>query len=100
MSDYGMMIFNEFGKTRLSITDQSFRLVDVRTVGQGATGSYPVAGITGKEPIVFSVVTNIPSNTFRFPHEVTISGDTINYGFATNSYITFGPSIIWVYVTS
>jgi hypothetical protein len=104
MSDYGMLVNNESGQARLSITDRTMRLAGVFTVGQNETGSRVISGITGHSPYAFVSVYNTPVSSIKIPHVVTISGDTVSYAPGPGIGVTFpwpyGPSIIWIYVTA
>lgn len=100
MSDYGMLVNNESGQARLSVTDRTMRLAGVFTVGQNAAGSQTISGITGHEPYACVSVYNLPITNLALPHIVTVSGDTVYYNKGPVSNYPYGPSIIWVYVTA
>ena len=101
MSDYGMLVLNEYGQTRLSITDRTFRLVDVFVVGQNLSGSKYIPGILSKGCFVFCSTYNVSlTGTFALPHYGYTSGDYVYYQPTPSSNVSSGPSIIWVYATT
>lgn len=100
MNDFGMNIYDENNELRLSINDRTMRLAGSFTVPQNSTGIQIIEGITGKDPVAFVSVYNVPISNLIFPHVVTISGDIISYGITSGTTYATGPSIVWVYVTS
>lgn len=100
MSDYGMMVFNQYGQTRLSITDRSFRLVGVFGVGQNVESCQYFQGLSTKGAVAFASTYNQLITNLCNPHRVYVSGDYVCYDRAGLTHYPTGPSIIWVYATT
>jgi hypothetical protein len=96
MSDYGMLITNASGQTRLNISDKVFRLVTSFTVNAGVSGSVTIAGLSGKSPVAFASVVNQTTSQFVLPHNVSFNGDVVSYAPGIRN----GNSIIWIYATT
>lgn len=100
MSDYGLQVYTEAGLTRLSITDRTFRLVDVFLVPSNAPSSKTISGIGSKSPIACAAVYNPSGGLYiNFAYRVFISGDTVFWD-GVGLPVAPSQSIIWVYISS
>ena len=99
MSDFGMVVYNPYGQTRLSITDRSFRLMLVTTVGQGSSGAINIPGLSARGGVAFSAIINGVVGTMYHPHNVSVSGDYVYYNIVAGTRPT-GPSLVWVFAST
>lgn len=105
MSVYGLEVYDPLGRTRLSITDQTVRLVAVRSVAALTSSSWTFPGLSTKSPIATAVAYQTIYNGYPVKaHTVSISGDTVTATPPT--YFSGGldfpgaNSLVWIFARS
>lgn len=122
MADYGTIIYNEFGQTRLSISTKSFRLITMFIIAANASGSRFVPGLSdSREVVVLTAPYNAPIKKPGTPATSMVGPDyfTTHKTVVNGNYIQYSPpekitdgtdneyapgkvvkTLVWVYATA